>query len=258
MKEEMIKPEVLEIFTEAGAKEVLDASIAREIKKIESESKNDNDKIALDFIQNPNSKTFGVLYKRMYYGMRKFAYKYVQNLEIADEMVLITFEKIWSKHEQFNPEIAKFSTWAYNILRYECLGYLNKKSAMNYVDTDINDLYNSTAFNDGNNCEMPHDNFEVTGLDIRMLGREEIIQRVYDVSIKEINNLPDNLKLIMTEKLIKNKKLDLVAEEQNIPISSVKNWLRSGRLKLREKFQTDYKDLYALYLDVAGETGYLL
>jgi DNA-directed RNA polymerase specialized sigma24 family protein len=105
---------------------------------------------------------------------------------------------------------------------------------------------------------MPSENFEVIGNDIRMLSREEILMRVYDASIKEINRLPDNLKLIMTEKLIKNKKLEEVAAEQNIPVSSVKNWLRSGRLKIREKFKTDYKDLYELYLDVAGETGYLL
>lgn len=256
---EQIKDQkVFELFNEAGAQEVLDASIAQELKKQERALTDDLDNLALAFIANPSEKTFGPIYKRMRFGLRKFAYRYLSSLELADEMVLITFEKIWQKYDQFNPEIAKFSTWVYNILRYECLGYLNRKSGQNYVDNDINDLYASTAFNDGNNCEMPSENFEVIGNDIRMLSREEILMRVYDASIKEINMLPDNLKLIMTEKLIKNKKLEEVAAEQNIPVSSVKNWLRSGRLKIREKFKTDYKDLYELYLDVAGETGYLL
>lgn len=254
--EKVDEAKVLELWNEAGADNVLDSSIEREkTKKKKAELEADIEVLAKNFIEDPCARTFQPIYKRMFYGLRKYAYKYLQNLDDAEEMVLVTYEKIWTKYEQFNPEIAKFSTWVYNILRYECLGLLNRKAAQNYVNSDINDLFASTLFNDGNNCEMPSENFEVKGMDIRMLNREEIIQKVHDVSMYEISQLKPHLKLVITEKLVKGKKLEEVAEEQDIPVSSVKNYLRAARLEIRKQFNTKYKDLYDLYLDVAGEPG---
>lgn len=254
------EPTVFGIFEQAGATKVLDSSAAREKKRVKKEiEKLDTDELAKRFIADPSQKTFGPIYTRMFYGMRKFALRYVPTLDVAEEMTLVTFEKIWTKYDQFDPTIAKFSTWVYNILRYECLGWLNRKAAQNLVDTDINDLYASTVFNSGNNCENPQENFEVKNPnDIRMLSREEIIKRVYDISINEIENLRPEWKMAITEKLIKGKKLDEIAEEQNINVASAKNWLRGARLQIREAFQTKHKELYEMYLDVAPETGYLV
>ena len=64
-----------------------------------------------------------------------------------------------------------------------------------------------------------------------------------------INKLPDNYRLILKEKLLNEKTLNEIAYDNNIPITSVKNWLFKGRLALRELIKENYSYLYSQYVE---------
>ena len=55
--------------------------------------------------------------------------------------------------------------------------------------------------------------------------------------------------MVMRERFINNKKIEDIAIDNNVPVSSVKNWLRKGKDVLRDKIQERYADLYNMYTD---------
>lgn len=55
--------------------------------------------------------------------------------------------------------------------------------------------------------------------------------------------------MVMRERFINNKKIEDIAIDNNVPVSSVKNWLRKGKDVLRITIQERYADLYNMYTD---------
>ena len=81
--------------------------------------------------------------------------------------------------------------------------------------------------------------------------KEKILTELHDASVSCIEHLPDNYKVVMKERLIGLKKIDEIAYDNNIPISSVKNWLRKGRIALQDVVKKQYPDLYDMYMEMA-------
>ena len=79
-----------------------------------------------------------------------------------------------------------------------------------------------------------------------------IKRKFYDASVKSIQDLPDNLRVVMYDRLINQKKIDDIAYDNNIPVSSVKNWLRKGKTELQEIIKNNYSDLYTMYMDLVA------
>ena len=80
--------------------------------------------------------------------------------------------------------------------------------------------------------------------------REKILSDFYDASVKSIQELPDNLRVVMYDRLINNKKIEDIAYDNMIPVSSVKNWLRKGKVELQEIIKTNHKSLYNMYMEM--------
>ena len=53
----------------------------------------------------------------------------------------------------------------------------------------------------------------------------------------------------MHERLVNEKKIDDIAIDNSIPISSVKNWLRKGKVELQNIIKNKYPDLYDMYME---------
>ena len=242
------------------------------------------------FLANPNDKTFGVLWERSWWGLRQKIHEIVPDNDMVEEIAITTLQKVWQKRDQYNKEVAKFSTWMYRICINEALGYKLRKQSQRCVDNDISDLYAKTIFQQGNgdafcdDADKYQDKFgrDVDG-DIRMLDYEGIISNMVDTSVGIINNMKDErVKICMLEKnrsvfvpiieanfnkygrlldLLKrddtwetskyeNQKLEDISAKYTYPLSSVKNWLHKGKLDLDKAMKTKNKDLYEMWLDV--------
>lgn len=220
-------------------------------------------KLAINFINDPTELNFKLLCDRINWGLRSHIFKIVQDDSATTEVLSKTLENIYFKRDQFNPEIAQFSTWMYKIALNNSLKYMQEKNSDSHcVNVDFGDLYDSTVYDDDNDSSASESFGSYTAstdtIDIiykknqyHTYDRERVISEFYDASVKCVDYLPDNLRIVMHDKLINQKKINDIAYDNNIPVTSVKNWLRKGRSELQSIIKDKYTDLYNMYMEVA-------
>ena len=257
-------PRKNKIVTEQTAKDLFDINVtAKSLSKKKAENKPKKEKniqkLAMQFIEDPTEKNFELLFERINWGLRSYIFKIVNDDEATTEVVSKTLEAIYFKRDQYNPENAKFSTWMYRIAFNNSLKYNQSKlSSQGKVNVDFEDLYDSTITNDTDEC-CPVSGFTEAEQSIDIVyedgkfvnyDREKIIADFYDASVKSIQELPDNLRVVMYDRLINNKKIEDIAYDNMIPVSSVKNWLRKGKVELQEIIKVNHSGLYNMYMEM--------
>lgn len=257
-------PRKNKIVTEQTAKDLFDINVtAKSLSKKKAEKKPKKEKniqkLAMQFIEDPTEKNFELLFERINWGLRSYIFKIVNDDEATTEVVSKTLEAIYFKRDQYNPENAKFSTWMYRIAFNNSLKYNQTKlSSQGKVNVDFEDLYDSTITNDTDEC-CPVSGFTEAEQSIDIVyedgkfvnyDREKIIADFYDASVKSIQELPDNLRVVMYDRLINNKKIEDIAYDNMIPVSSVKNWLRKGKVELQEIIKVNHSGLYNMYMEM--------
>lgn len=224
-----------------------------------AENKRNIQKLAILFIETPNETTFKDLVERINWGLRKYIFNIVGDNAAVDEIMSRTLENIYFKRDLFNPELANFSTWMYKIAYNNSLKYLQEKSKLTNLtcSEDIGDIYESELYADDDVCADNDTAFEegmdfidiaFTGVHTEVYTKERVLNEIYDASVESINYLPDNLKMVMFERLINNKKIEDIATDNNVPVSSVKNWLRKGKVVLNQTIKERYPALYDMYV----------
>lgn len=223
------------------------------------ETKKNIQKLAIMFIETPNESTFKDLVERINWGLRKYIFGIVGDNAAVDEIMSKTLENIYFKRDLFNPELANFSTWMYKIAYNNSLKYLQEKAKItnSTCSEDIGDIYESELYTDDDTGIDNNEAFEdsvdfvdivFTGVKTEVYTRERVLNEIYDASVKSISYLPENLKMVMHERLINNKKIEDIATDNNVPVSSVKNWLRKGKVVLNETIKERYPALYEMYV----------
>ena len=216
-------------------------------------------KLAISFIENPNDQTFNLLVKRINWGLREYIFNIIHDTNGVDEVLSKTLENIYFKHHLFNPKLANFSTWMYKIAYNNSLKYLQEKNKRTNItcSEDIGSIYESELYTTDDTDLESNIVFEestdfidiiFTSTHTEIYNKERVLNEIYDASVECINYLPDNLKIVMHERLINNKKIEDIATDNNIPVSSVKNWLRKGRVVLNDTIKEKYTDLYNMYV----------
>ena len=213
--------------------------------------------LAETYINDRTSDNFAKLYKRIKYGLRSHILKIVKDLDLVDDVESIVLEKVWKNIDMYNSDIAKFSTWLYRIAYYDAVQYMaaKTKNSKYIIPEDVSNLYSMTIAGSNNENTDAFSLMEFVDYKIDKnqsfitVTKNDVIDELYDTSIKCINELPDNYKLVLSEKLLNNKTINQIAEDNEIPITTVKNWLFKGRLSLRELIKTKYNYLYASYME---------
>ena len=215
-------------------------------------------KLATKFIQQRDEVFFIALVNVINWGLRKQIYDIVKDNNATDEIMSITLENIYYKCDRYNPEKAKFSTWIYKIAYNNSLKYIQEKDKTNCIlcSEDISNIYDSELktlesedYDDRLICQGSE------FIDIIFKGienpdvykKERVLSEIYDASVDCINFLPDNLKMVMYERFINSKKIEDIAADNNVPLSSVKNWLRKGKSVLKDTVKEKYTNLYYMY-----------
>lgn len=245
---------VVEKVFNVTSKEILKNTTKNKTKKNLSELVN-------DFINKNDTNVLTPLYNRYAYGLKKYAWNFFKDNTMADEMVLLSFEKAWENKDKFDPNKAQFSTWLYTICKNICLGEIYGTKKQNIINADLSEVYDSKIFGDDSHCEtnsnytIPNENFIINkDNEIEILTKDEIIQKFYDVSLGEINKLDERTNIILKEKLLNNKKIKEISEEQNLNMSTVKNILYKGKEDIKNILIEKHNDLYNMYLEAVGTT----
>ena len=188
--------------------------------------------LVLDFIQNKDNKNFSALIDRMRPGLYSFAYGYVKDQDLANEVVSQVFVTVWEKIDQYREERGNFSTWAYTIAKNTALGILkNKKQNLPFDGFTNGPFGTATCIN----TDFP----SMTG--------ESMMQELYDASVSAIEKLDEPYKTVMIEREINQKHLNDIAETLGWNLSTVKTRLRKARRDVAEVLYKKYPDLVDSY-----------
>jgi len=170
----------------------------------------------------------------IYPKLRYYIWQYCKNNEDTDEALQWTLKKIFNNISKFNIEKGRFTTWIYTIARNETLFFLYQKKR-NPI-TSISTLYsrsNSEGGNSGDTSWLEKDGNHY--IDI-FHETEHEWDRLYNITIDEINGIKDNLlKNIAIDKMLKKEKVKNIAIKYNINENTVKTKLRKVRIDLKEK-----------------------
>lgn len=146
-----------------------------------------------------------LLFNRYYKPLCVFAFKYVDDLSVSEDIVQEVFIKIWEK--DIIPD--NLSSYLFSSVKNSCVSYLRKQYPEYIALTDDVAFYDQKCVMD--NADLKQQNL-----------------------VKAIENLPEKSREVFKAVVLSDMKYKEVADEFNISVNTVKsNLARSFRL-LRE------------------------
>lgn len=170
----------------------------------------EGDALAFDFIVNR--------YKDQ---LLNFAYRFVGNIEEAEDVVQETFLRLYRNRHAYR-QIAKFSTWIYTIAGNLSKTELRKRKRRKLVS--ISDI----GFDEKD--YQIEDQHADTERDVDSVLKEEVIQ-------KAIEELSPRFRQIIILRDIQELSYEEVGKILKIPLGTVKSRVNRARLKLQAKLQ---------------------
>jgi RNA polymerase sigma-70 factor (ECF subfamily) len=177
-------------------------------------------KIGLNFFESRAEKDFTTVYYRMKPGISMYLREMLPNMDDREEVIATTFAKVWGKIHQYDP-YWNFSTWVYRIARNEALLFFRGKKK----------TYSYDAMKEmGINVDAK------AGFDIPEFAEDEFInttERLHDIVLEEINNLPTMYKEVLTLREVEKKKYDEIAEDLGWKVNTVRTRIHKARRLIR-------------------------
>src|SRR3989304_832669 len=187
--------------------------------------------LALEFIETRNESSFNALYKRLKPGMVYHATNILKDSAAAEDVVSEAFAKMWRKIDQYNP-YWNFSTWAYKIVYNESMQYLRKAKtvSMDSSYTNYSDMAQHNEFMLLNNGLDESDSMENPNWFFDEVEYTKMV--LFEMVMKEINNLPQLYKDIMVDREIHKMKYQDISDKYDIEINTVKTRINRARTKI--------------------------
>lgn len=252
-------PDKIDIFDVSFQTECYDSIEKRQSKK----DAKDIQKLAEKFMNDRTEKSFNALVKRCDWGLKSFVGSMTGNRYDTDSAISVTLERVWFNINTYNPETAKFSTWLYTIAYNTTIQYLKNKGVnnkLNVVSVDVSDMYHDSSDDEENiniynsdPYEFMSENMYFNGKCIVPITKNEIKSEIYDASVECIEYLPDHLRIVMKERYVNKKNARQIAEDNNMTLFSVQNWLLKGKRCLSDEVKFRYPDLYDIYCETFND-----
>lgn len=189
--------------------------------------------LAEAFLKSSEEKDFKKLYDRIRPGLLNHCKSILVENEIAEDAVSKTFEKIWVKISQYDPERGNFSTWVYNIARNESL--LIKKNSQRFTPL----VYESVEFEGDDSDYVPltssiAENYQDPDWDFE--SKQDRVDNLYSDVVEKMKNLPDIYKEILIDRELHKMKYQDIATKHGMKKRAVATRIRRARIKVREMF----------------------
>lgn len=183
------------------------------------------------YLRTRAENEFNGLYARLRPGIQNYVSGFIKDPDVADDVVSNTFIKLWTKIDQFNPEFS-ISTWLYRIARNEALGVLNAQSNKASLD-QLNEFgVQITTTGTVMDTELDADLFKS---EREWLEDDNEFQATLDAIYVAILDLDDKYRDICKDRLLNNIKYQDLAEKYDLPLQTIKNRIRRGKMIIREK-----------------------
>ncbi len=170
--------------------------------------------------------SFKVIFKFFYPRLYHFVHTYIQNDDLAENMVQDTFLTLWNKRKDLKAD-SNLNAWLYTVARNICLKKLrDDKLKKAFLSSELNEL------------ELEMNVEALASLDTSALTFNEI-ERIIENTLR---TLPPQCRKIFELSRFENKKNKEIAEELDISVKAVENQITKA-LKVFRSTLKDYLPL---------------
>ena len=177
--------------------------------------------------QEGDESAFEELVNRFSKRLTHFAYRYVNDRGVAEDIVQETFLKVYKNKHSYKP-IAKFSTWIFTIT-----GNLAKTKLRKWKTRQT---YNFSNYEDRDWENTLEDESEDTN------PQKEIIQTDPEVIQQALANLPDHSKKVIILRDIQELSYDEISKITDVALGTVKSRINRARIKLQDEISKIIKN----------------
>jgi len=186
-----------------------------------------------NFFTTRSERDYVELYNKVKPGLRSYIYNVVKDNNAADDILVNTLTKLWTKIDQYDPQY-QITTWLYRIAFNECLGYIRKRNRSYSIDgmrefgVEITES-NKLSYNAQDLLIEYHQMSEQDYLE-----EDSYLQKQYESALESIKNLQPLYQTILEDRLLNNMKYEDIADKHNLPLQTIKNRIRRGKTLIAE------------------------
>lgn len=163
-----------------------------------------------------HSRTFEVLFRSNFKELARFVYGYVNDGEVAKDIVHDVFLVIWKNRGKLNDSYS-MRPYLFTLCRNSALDYLKHLRVVSMNERELSEVFQEMA-----------DDKEVDVYEKRL------------VRIKEqLVDLPEKQREVLLKCFVEGKKYKEAADEMSISVNSVKTHISRGLQCLRERLRED-------------------
>ena len=167
-------------------------------------------------------------YKLLLKQFKNKVYNYsiymLRNRMDADDVTQEVLIKLWKNIDNFNINAA--SSYIMKITHNLCIDYLRRRNVSLSREIEIDNIFEET-YENVNDLADPES----------MVSRENLYQRLKEA----IEDLPVNLRSVFVLYQLQGMKYKEISDAMDIPLNSVKVYLRRARIKLQKELKS-FKD----------------
>jgi RNA polymerase sigma-70 factor (ECF subfamily) len=190
--------------------------------------------LAENFVATKSESDYLQLYKKVKPGLRSYIFKTVKDSAAAEDILTNTLTKLWTKIDQYDPQY-QITTWLYRIAFNECLGWIrerNRKYSLDSMQELGLDVEDSTGRITSNISELMED-YEMKS-EADYLAEDAELDRMYESTLLAMNKLKPIYKNILVDRIVNEMKYEDLADKYKLPLQTIKNRIRRGRLLVIE------------------------
>ena len=183
-----------------------------------------SDEELIELFQEGNEKAYAELAKRYQNRLLNFVFRFVSNLEQAEDIVQDTLVRLYT-HKHYYKKIAKFSTWLYTIAGNFAKTELRKRKTRKVTNM-------SQMGTEGREYEPVS-----TDRDLNDLAHNSFLEGKIQSAI---NQLPPHFKSIIILRDIQELSYEEISKIVDVPLGTVKSRINRARIQLQKELK-DYR-----------------
>jgi RNA polymerase sigma-70 factor (ECF subfamily) len=182
----------------------------------------DEELVALVLRGDGNS--FTPLVERHKRGIINFVYALVRSPQEADDISQETFMRAYAHLKTFNPKLAKFSTWLYQIARNTARTYLMKERRRPQTE----DLFEDETLDQKLPDQRPH-----AAPEARLLASDD--ERVLRAALRRI---PEKMRTALVLRYFRHLEYQEIADTMTVSLGNVKTLIHRGKAALARELES--------------------
>ncbi len=179
----------------------------------------DQDLLLFGQVKNDDLSSYEIIFKKYFKELYRFAFGYVRDATIAEEMAQEVFLYVWEKRKQIEIQTT-LKTYLYSAIKNKCLNYIKLELPKQQSMADVSEVMlsvSSTKIDEGENEKL-----------------KEYIRLAVD-------DLPKKCRKIFILSRNAGLTYEEIAEELDLSKKTVENQMGIALKKLRESLEEVYK-----------------